>query len=152
MYGGHKQNFDGHDKTGDHNVYVFPQVYGVKCIDEETEGLWDDTAGPYGLPPPGYAEGYTNNVCILPEAGSPYMVSGGDLDDPSSLDQLILKNNTIYAPGGVVSVVLTGSSTEHYNSTFESFQDHGFDPTSAVSSDMPSNEQILAWGRQLLSM
>ena len=26
VYGGHKQNFDGNSKTGDHNVYVFPQV------------------------------------------------------------------------------------------------------------------------------
>ena len=65
VYGGHKQNFDGHDKHGFSNVYVYPQVYGVKCIDEETEGESTHTSGPHGLPPVGYAESYRDNICIL---------------------------------------------------------------------------------------
>ena len=32
-----------------------PQVYGVKCIDEEMEGEDTGTSGPDGLPPAGYS-------------------------------------------------------------------------------------------------
>ena len=70
VYGGHKQNFDGHSKRGFSNVYVYPQVYGDKCVDEETQGEKTHTSGPHGLPPAGYAEAYTDNICIL-AAGAP---------------------------------------------------------------------------------
>jgi len=146
VYGGHKQNFDGHDKHSSFNVYVFPQVYGVKCIDEEMEGEDTHTSGPNGLPPPGYAESYQNNICILPTAGAPYMVSGGILSDPKGFATgLVLSNNTIYAPSGSVSFTLSGDTV-----TFEQFQADGFDATSSVSGAMPSNDQILAWARPLL--
>ena len=29
VYGGHKQNFDGHDKHAAHNLYVYPQVQAL---------------------------------------------------------------------------------------------------------------------------
>ena len=146
VYGGHKQNFDGHDKHASFNVYVYPQVYGVKCIDEEMEGEDTHTSGPNGLPPPSYGESYQNNVCILPSAGDPYMISGGVLDDPATFaTQLALGNNTIYAPNADVSVTLSGDQTD-----FAGFQAKGFDPSSRVSGAMPSNDQIVAWGRALV--
>ncbi len=41
----------------DYNHYnVYPQVYGIKCIDEEQEGMDTGTSGPDGLPPPGCVE------------------------------------------------------------------------------------------------
>ena len=55
FFGGHKQNFDGHSKRGFRNLYIHPSVYGVKCIDEETEGESTGTSGPHGLPKKGYA-------------------------------------------------------------------------------------------------
>ena len=54
FFGGHKQNFDGHSKRGFRNLYIHPSVYGVKCIDEETEGESTGTSGPHGLPEKGY--------------------------------------------------------------------------------------------------
>mmetsp|Transcript_34287 Transcript_34287/g.79254 ORF Transcript_34287/g.79254 Transcript_34287/m.79254 type:complete len:919 (-) Transcript_34287:403-3159(-) len=148
VFGGHKQNFDGHDKHSSNNVYVFPQVYGVKCIDEEMEGEDTGTSGPDGLPPVGYGESYQNNICILPNAGDPYVYSGGRFSDPDAYDAAIkLSNNTIYAPDASVTVTLSGD-----DGSFEDFQKAGFDPTSTVSGDMPSNEQILQWGRELLGM
>ena len=148
VFGGHKQNFDGHSKHSASNVYVYPQVYGVKCIDEETQGEDTGTSGPHGLPPPGYAESYRDNICILPDQNDRYIVSGGVLSDPKAFHQgLALSNNTIYAPGGQVKVTLSGNTTD-----FKGFQALGFDPSSRVSGEMPSNRQILAWGRQLLGM
>merc|ERR1712226_1275600 len=110
MYGGHKQNFDGHSKRSFGNIHVHPQVYGTKCIDEEGQGERTGTSGPHGLPPAGYAEEYTDNICILPHAGDPYMVSqAGSLDDPEGYNKgMVLRNNSIYIPRGdahsVVSV------------------------------------------------
>ena len=127
-------------------MHAAPQVYGVKCIDEETEGETTHTSGPHGLPPAGYAESYQSNICILPAAGDPYMVSGGVLADPAGFASgMVLGNNTIYAPRGAVSVTLSGDKV-----TFEQFQSKGFDASSAISGEMPSNEQIIAWGRPLL--
>jgi hypothetical protein len=101
VYGGHKQNFDGHSKRGFANVYVYPQVYGAKCVDEETQGENTGTSGPHGLPPKGYAEAYTDNICIL-SAGAPYLSVGGALDDRTDFeDGLQLRNNTIYQAGNV---------------------------------------------------
>jgi len=148
VFGGHKQNFDGHDKHASNNVYVYPQVYGIKCIDEETEGQDTGTSGPDGLPPAGYSESYTNNICILPGAGDPYMVSGGRFSDAEAFAKSIkLANNTIFAPGGDATVTLSDEER-----SFEDFQAAGFDPTSTVSGDSPSNDQILQWGRELLGL
>ena len=147
VYGGHKQNFDGHSKRGFGNVYVYPQVYGAKCVDEETEGESTHTSGPHGLPPAGYAEAYFDNICIL-AAGAPYLSVGGSLDDLKDFNAgLQLKNNTIYQAGGQIEVIVSGKKT-----SFNDFQRRGFDPTSKTSGDMPSVEQITAWGKQLLGM
>ncbi len=57
-----------------------------------------------------------------------------------------LANNTIYAPEGNVVVVMSGDSE-----TFEKFQNLGFDPTSKVSADVPSVDEIAKWCREKLS-
>ena len=78
-----------------------------------TDSVLPVPAGPYGLPPAGYAEGYHDNVCILPNAGDAYMVSGGDLADAGSLASgLVLANNSIYAPGGDASVTMGGEKVD----------------------------------------
>ena len=148
IYGGHKQNFDGHSKHASFNVYVYPQVYGVKCIDEEQQGMDTHTSGPDGLPPPAYAESYESNICILPSAGDPVFVGGGVLDGPARFAaSMKMKNNTIYVPGGKATVVLSG---EH--ATYDKFQALGFDQTSRVSGDMPSHDRVIAWGKQLIGL
>merc|ERR1711998_442510 len=147
MYGGHRQNFDGHSKRSFGNIHVHPQVYGTKCIDEEAEGWGFDppaSAGPYGLPPKGYAEEYTDNICILPKAGDPYLVSqGGSLDDRKAFENsMVLRNNTVYIPGGDAESVVTVAGQQL---SFAEFQDHGFDPSSKIIAGAPSTAQIAAW-------
>eukprot|EP01065_Artemidia_motanka_P009904 TRINITY_DN1513_c0_g1_i3.p1 TRINITY_DN1513_c0_g1~~TRINITY_DN1513_c0_g1_i3.p1 ORF type:complete len:935 (+),score=335.66 TRINITY_DN1513_c0_g1_i3:85-2889(+) len=150
MFGGHKANFDGHSKSGFNNVYVHPQVYGTKCVDEEGEGLSTGTSGPYGLPPRGYAEQYTDNICILPSAGTPYLVVAGDLHHPKEFGQgLVLRNNTVYVPGGDHPDMVSVSQQQ---SSFSNFQKLGFDETSRVVAGAPSTAQIAAWGSGLLGL
>ena len=147
VFGGHKQNFDGNSKRGFNNVYAYPQVYGAKCVDEETEGLSTGTSGPYGLPPAGYGEAYFNNICVLDE-GAPYLSVGGSLDDRKAFEEgLDLSNNTIYSVGGSVDVTVSGTTT-----TLAKFQGKGFDLTSSVSGDMPTPDVIVAWARPLLGL
>jgi hypothetical protein len=147
VYGGHKQNFDGHSKRGFGNVYVYPSVYGNKCVDEETEGMGTHTSGPGGLPPKGYAEAYFDNICILSD-GAPYLSVGGSLDDLKDFnDGLVLGNNTIYQNGGDVQVIVGKQPT-----SLKDFQAKGFDPTTKQSGTMPSVDQITAWGKGLLGM
>ena len=147
VFGGHKQNFDGNSKRGFNNVYAYPQVYGPKCVDEETEGETTGTSGPGGLPPAGYAEAYFNNICVL-DKGAPYLSVGGSLDDRKDFEAgLQLSNNTIYSEGGSVQVTLGKDTT-----TFAKFQAKGFDATSSVSGDMPTPDRIVSWARPLLGL
>merc|ERR1712195_340905 len=147
VYGGHKQNFDGHSKRGFSNVYVYPQVYGDKCVDEETQGESTHTSGPHGLPPAGYAEAYTDNICIL-AAGAPYLSVGGDLNDRKDFESgLQLANNTIYQQGSGVMVTISGQKIP-----FSEFQSKGFDKTTTTHNEIPSIETINGWAKQLLGM
>jgi hypothetical protein len=148
MYGGHKQNFDGHSKRSFGNIHVHPQVYGIKCIDEEAEG-WTEQY--QGLPPPGYAEEYTDNICILPKAGDPYIhADAGSLDDLKTFQNgMVLRNNTIYIPGGDANSVVTVGGEQ---TSFSSFQQRGFDPTSHVIDGAPSVDQIVSWAEPLLGL
>merc|ERR1712194_109874 len=143
VYGGHKANFDGHSKRSFFNIHVHPQVYGTKCIDEEGEGQDTHTSGPYGLPPAGYAEEYTDNICILPSAGTPYMVAAGSLQDRKDFNTgLVLRNNTIWIPGGDSASLVSVGGTQV---SFADFQKSGFDPSSRVVAGAPSMDQIVAW-------
>jgi len=145
-YGGHKQNFDGHSKRAFSNIYIHPSVYGVKCVDEEYQGLITHTE-PSGLPPAGYAEQYFDNICILPNAGDIYVYSAGYLGNPDHFQGgLILHNNTIFAPFPGPNVSLGGSHT------FADFQAHGYDPTSRASTQMPATEQIITWSKDKLGL
>ena len=39
FYGGHKSDFDGHDKVSRGNLHVHPSVYGGKCVGERSHPL-----------------------------------------------------------------------------------------------------------------
>ena len=64
----------------------------------------------------GYSESYVSNICILPAAGDPYMISGGILSDPKGFAQgIVLRNNTIYAPSADSSVTLSGDKVSFHH-------------------------------------
>jgi hypothetical protein len=139
VYGGHKCDFDGNKKISSDNIHAFPSVYGTTCLN----------IGAQNLPPEGYAEGYYNNKCILPAAGSSYLKIGG-ISGPASGDNgggewpstrkpldclsgnkggpefvafnagLQLGNNTLYVPGGNATISCGKTSVD-----FSDFQTKG---------------------------
>ena len=135
------------------NVYAYPQVYGAKCVDEETEGISTGTSGSGGLPPAGYAESYFDNICVL-DKGAPYLSVGGRLDDRAGFEAgLKLSNNTVYSDGGdFSSIVIVNGGDKQAKVSFSEFQKQGFDPTSRVSGNMPTPEDIVGWARPLLNL
>ena len=153
VFGGHKQNFDGHSKRGFANVYAYPQVYGSKCVDEETQGLSTGTSGSGGLPRAGYAESYFDNICVL-DKGAPYLSVGGRLDDRAGFEAgLKLSNNTVYSEGGDFdSIISLNGGDKPAKLSFSEFQKRGFDRSSRVLADMPSPDTIISWARPLLGL
>jgi hypothetical protein len=141
-YGGHKSDFDGHDKLSYENLHIHPSVYGSKCVGELQ-----------AMPPKGYAEGYFNNTCVLPTADSQYVrlagCPGGLRNDSASIaaleEGITLGNNTVYAPGGAPIVSCGGISIR-----IDEFHRRGYDRGTRVVAGAPSNETVAAWARALL--
>jgi len=127
---------------------LYPSVYGVTCLN----------IGAQVLPPKGYAEGYYNNTCVLPDAGSPYLnigaiaggspcLSGTAAADAAFRDGLILGNNTVYVPGGSAVVECGGSKL-----TSAKFASLGLDEGTQFIATRPSNDTMVAWMRDMLAM
>lgn len=139
-------------------------MYGTTCLN----------IGAQNLPPEGYAEGYYNNKCILPVAGAPYLKLGGisgPVEDSAGGEWpptrkhlgclegqkggpemkafeagITLGNNTLYVPGGEPTISC-GKIIK-----FSAFQAKGYDLTSSVVSKLPTNDTIIGWAKELLSM
>jgi len=155
VYGGHKSDFDGNAKISDGNIHVYPSVYSSTCVGELQ-------ADPPALP---YAEGYINNICILPGKASTYMtlnLNGVHCDGQAKslavfAEGFIASNNTVYVPGGAASLVcnhvtfnasafMTGSPpTKEWNHSI------GYDRTSRISGDVPSPATIIGWAKNMLA-
>ena len=157
VYGGHKADFDGHSKVSHHNIHAYPHVYGVACVNELQ-----------GLVKAGYAEGYTDNVCILPSNTGQYLrfnldewngvrvpCDGSDLSVDTFHAAIKTGNNTIFVPGGSATIVcnhvsfnasdfMSGAKTPAWNSS------RGYDTTSRVSGDVPSAAAIIAMAKALI--
>ena len=144
MYGGHKSDFDGNSKVSSFNLHVYPSVYGVKCVGELQ-----------AFPRDGFAEGYYNNTCILPQANATYLrlADGGCRLGNSSAERAalakkqILGNNTVYVPGGE-AMVSCGRNTIGT----ADFLGRGYDGGTRVVGAMPTNETIIRWARALLEV
>jgi len=144
VFGGHKSDFDGNSKISSFNLHAYPSVYGAKCL-----GILAQL-----LPPKGYAEGYNNNVCILGDAGDPYLDVGGVvgancLESPAAKqlfeDGLLLSNNTVYAPQGDVKITCGGKTID-----IAGFQKMGYDAQTKVNGNMPSADTIVSWAQTIL--
>eukprot|EP01051_Picozoa_sp_SAG22_P031432 SAG22_NODE_12733_length_431_cov_0.939759_1_plen_77_part_00 len=55
-------------------------------------------------------------------------------------------NNTLYVPGGEPTISCGGIVK------FSAFQAKGYDLSSTVVSTLPTNDTIIGWARELLSM
>jgi len=145
VFGGHKSDFDGNMKFSRYNIHAYPSVYGDKCLGILAQNL----------PPKGYAEQYTNNICILKDNNDPYLVVQGlngakCLTDDNSkqlfIDGLTVGNNTIYSPGASAVVKCAGKSVN-----ISEFQSMGYDKGTTMSSTMPSPSTIIGWADKLLA-
>ena len=77
MYGGHKSDFQGHNKLSYRNVNVYPGVYGPRCVDLQALPLVgpnsrDNTGGDGN-----WDEAYSANKCILATNNETYITVGG---------------------------------------------------------------------------
>eukprot|EP01062_Namystynia_karyoxenos_P023974 TRINITY_DN19300_c0_g1_i1.p1 TRINITY_DN19300_c0_g1~~TRINITY_DN19300_c0_g1_i1.p1 ORF type:complete len:935 (+),score=273.61 TRINITY_DN19300_c0_g1_i1:66-2870(+) len=148
MFGGHKQNFDGHSKAGFRNIYVYPHVYRPTCLNEQGQGEGIGTSGPYGLPPAGYAEEYHDNICILQAPDDFYVYSVGNASDPSDYRKgVVLGNNTVYIPGGDSG---DNIAVHGRHLTLEAFQKKGLDPGSKIIDGKPPVDQVSKWVKTML--
>jgi hypothetical protein len=135
VYGGHKSDFNGHQKVSTNNVMAFAYVYGYRC------------AGIFGNPTPGFNEGYANNTCLLSVgAGTPYLDLGSncDVSDPSTIT-VTTHNNAVYAPDDTITVSACGKSL-----SFAQWMQLGIDAGSTLTPTIPPTTQIIAWARNLL--
>ena len=160
FFGGHK-SLDGHSKTSQNNLYVFPAAYGAGCVK-----VWH-------VPPIGthYEERFENNTCILPSNGSVYASWSGGIgltaapfqafgcpmgpDENSSVlaQPIALSNNTIYVPEGDASVAC---SIKFVNSPagrmpLAAYQQAGNDRSTKVVQGLPTPMQVELWAQRLLN-
>lgn len=134
-----RSDFSGYLKATRNTLAIYPTVYGAACIGIHSQQL----------PPPGYAETYENNTCIL-AAGEPVLALSDYVrvaSDPLVFrQQLALGGNTIYATNGDARVAAKGANFTLY----VDFVAAGFDSGSVVRSDVPDGDTLLIWARALL--
>jgi len=123
VYGCHKDYFAGHNKFTYQSVLVFPKCWGRSC------GFYTDFT-------PGYVDGYWNNTCVQQDT-KPYMTM--DNFNPNAV--AILHDNKIYNSAGTVTVQIGNTLL-----TEAQWQAKGQDP-GTKGYPMPSDDQIIAWGR-----
>lgn len=132
MYGGHKSDFSGHSKRSFDSLYVYPSVYGPKCL--EVAQL---------LPAAGFAEVFQNNTCIL-AAGQPVVqvprLAG--LGPAAFAASIALRSNTVYTPSG-------DAPAPQPFGNYSSFIAAGYD-TSRLVAGVPDAATVMAWARALL--
>lgn len=147
VYGGYK-NYLGHSKVVMYNVYVYPdaehQVDNVGAFFSEPYCANSDGASTEDLPS-GWGEVWVNNTCII---GNPNIYEFGSCTTTGSNAGLVpfTANNTFYAPGADI-YVKCGSATY----SLQDYQKQGYDIGSTVS-DIVSDDIIITWGKELLSL
>ncbi|EGD73635.1 hypothetical protein PTSG_05343 [Salpingoeca rosetta] len=134
VYGGHKSDFNGHNKRSEHNINAYPQVYGPRCL---SVPLPDPKLGRQ------WSEGYSNCTCILADEGGVYLnIDNCDGVTPDTIT-LILGDNKVYAPNGKVTIQCGKSYT------LSEWQAAGYDAGTTVHTAATSKD-IIAWAHALL--
>jgi len=132
VYGGHKSDFGGHNKYTYNSVVAFAKDYG------------DGICGGMDSGVAGFVDGYWNNTCIqdntVPYLNLPCLPSASC--DPATIP--IVHHNRVYNQNGNTSVNVGGKIIDE-----ESYQKMGLDPGTKAY-PLPTNQQIIAWGREKL--
>jgi len=138
VYGGHKSDFGGHNKSTYESINAYSQVYddGVCC------GI--ETQPPNFIP--GFVDGYYNNTCIqLPTV--PYIQhSGCDPKKPDPTTLSVTYYNKVYN-ADAKSSISCGSQTF----TEEQWQALGLD-IGTKAYPLPTDSVVMSWARQMLEI
>lgn len=130
------------ESTG--NVHAYANVYGARCLGVSAQIL----------PAEGFPEVYAGNVCVLADAGNACVDLGGNGGRAWPLPaafhrQVVLYNNTFYAPGGGCAAGGTPFAS------YAALQAAGYEAPggapSVVTGAMPSADVVVGWGRALLA-
>ena len=149
VYGGYK-NFLGHSKTVTNNMYVYP--------DAVLNNYGNDQLGAYEMEPycgvsngasltvlpSGWDEVWSNNTCVIT---SSVVYQNGECNS-THLQGLVpfTAYNHFYTASGTV-IIPCGKD----KFTLEDYQKLGYDIGSTVDK-LPSNSEIILWGKQLLGL
>eukprot|EP00759_Apiculatamorpha_spiralis_P016491 PhF_6_TR2266/c0_g1_i2/m.3917 len=132
VYGqqGLKSDFGGHDIVHTGNIYAYPR-----------ESCGDDGAVQFT----GHNDIFANNTCILgiqQNNATPYITYNCALVNATT-SMMKVSGNKVYGPGGVVYEC--GMPLAQWQQTT------GLDPNT-VGFDLPSDDEIIGWARQLLGV
>ena len=148
VYGGYK-NYLGHSKTVTNNIYIYADAEHDRGHDQVMfySAPWCQNSDGATLTdlPSGWGEVWTNNTCVS-YSSRVYKNSGCD---PQHLKGLVpfTANNHFYTAYGTINI-LCGKNTTF---TLEEYQELGYDIGSVVEK-LPSNSEIISWGKQLLGL
>ena len=149
VYGGYKNHL-GNSKTVTNNLYVYPDAvqgynddgklgkyfYRPFCQNSDGSSITEL--------PSGWDEVWTNNTCVITHS----VVYYNDKCNVAHLKGLVpfTANNHFYTADGTV-VITCGKE----KLTLAEYQKLGYDIGSVVDK-LPSNEQVISWGKQLLGL
>ena len=155
-YGGHKST-NGFSKRTHDNLNIFPQVYGAAC------------AGMFGLPKPTadgtFDEGFYNNTCILAGSNGVYFKTWETLAEmtPPSAPKLpiVLGGNRLFSDGGSPGVTVCMGGHHPIGGCLQQPDERmsmaqwlakGLDPDTRYSPQLPTDDEIMAWVHEMLSV
>ena len=97
-----------------------------------------------------FAEAFVGNTCILGSATDTYLDLGATGCAPGAAlaSQILLANNTVFAPPGSNASVRCGAA----RLDFAAWAATGSEVGSTFTSSLPPTAQIIAWARSLLSI
>ena len=141
-YGGAK-NYLGHSKVTSNNMYIYPGA-PIDAYPNPYYHCANSFSTSRELPQAsGWDEVFSDNICIT---GNPNIYKFScTLSDNAGLVPMSA-NNTFYAPNAYVYVFCDGVELP-----LERYQEMGYDVDSVVM-DIPSNEEIIKWAKQMLDM
>ena len=107
VFGGHKSDFQGHNKRSYGNINAYPGVYGPRCV--MLQAL--PQTGRPGMHD--WDEAYRGNTCVLATEDETYLQVGGQCDTTDkSAFTFILGDNKLYSPGAKSKVSMCGKNFE----------------------------------------
>jgi len=132
VYGGHKSDFGGHNKFTYNSVVAYSQDY--------QQGL----CGDFNDVAPGFTDGYYNNICVQGEMVPYISIDTCNAANPNPAVIPVLRNNSVYNAKASITVNCGGTVLQE-----QEFQKMGFD-LGTKAYPLPSDDQIIAWGKALL--